>query len=644
MSTYSHLLSPITIGSLTLPNRVVMPPMGTEMGTHDGHSTPAEAAYYAARARGGTGLVMTGINFVSSAFDPIAPGLPRIDSDEFTPGIAAIVEAVHAEGGKLALQLTMGLGRNNQYCQTLGMEPRSSSDNTWFFDPNVICRPLETDEIRQIVRETGEAARRAFEAGVDVIDIHGHTGYLMDQFMSACWNRRTDEYGGSAQNRCRFAAEAIAAVKENAPGLPISFRISVDHRFEGGRTWEETKLIVVELERAGIDLLLCDDGSYEAMDYVFPPYYLGDDCMVSAAELCKEVLSIPVVACGNITPAGGEQILARGGADMIAIGRGLIADPDLVSKLEAGEDERIRPCIRCNQLCTGNAFAGQPLGCAVNAQVGREADLTLLSPAAAPKRIAIVGAGPAGLEAARVAGLRGHHVDVYERDTRIGGVLFPAATPDFKRELRKMIDWWQVELDRLPNVHVHLGVSVTADSAELAEADEVIVAAGSEPMAPAIPGIEEPIVMDVLEAHSGGKPGHRVVVCGGGLSGADLALELAEDGHEVTLVEMAEEIARDMLPINRISLLRALAEAKVEILAEHEVVEVTGDGVTLRGPGGMQTLVADTVISAFGVRPSTALADSLAPLGSKVRPVGDCVSPRKVGDAINDAFDLAAAL
>ena len=256
MTTFEHLLSPVTIGTLELPNRLLLSPMGTELGTHEGLSTPAEAAYYGERAKGGTGLVMTGITFVASDFDPIAPGLARIDSDEYTAGIAGIADAVHSHGGLLALQLTAGLGRNNQYCQTLGMEPTSASDNTWFFDPTVICRALEVDEIALIVQRFGDAARRAKEAGVDVIDIHGHTGYLVDQFMSSCWNRRTDQYGGSVENRCRFAREVIAAIKENAPGLPVSFRISVDHRFEGGRTWDETKDILVELERAGIDYML----------------------------------------------------------------------------------------------------------------------------------------------------------------------------------------------------------------------------------------------------------------------------------------------------------------------------------------------------------------------------------------------------
>ncbi|MDO5501110.1 MAG: tRNA-dihydrouridine synthase, partial [Propionibacteriaceae bacterium] len=336
----------------------------------------------------------------------------------------AIADAVHSAGGKLAAQFTMGLGRNNQYCQALNMAPRSASDNTWFFDPSVICEPLTAEEIAQIVADTGRAARRAYEAGVDIIDLHGHTGYLVDQFMSECWNRRTDEYGGSVENRCRFAAELIAAVKDNAPGVPVSFRISVNHRFEGGRTEADTIPIVQELERAGIDLLICDDGSYEAMDYVFPPYYLGDDCMVSAAETMKPHVTIPVAACGNITPESGEAILARGGADMIGIGRGLIADPEIINKIKAGQAKRIRPCIRCNQLCTGNAFMGKAIGCAVNPEVAHEHEWAL-TPASKPKRCVVVGAGPAGLEFARVAGLRGHTVEVYEKENRLGGVLFP---------------------------------------------------------------------------------------------------------------------------------------------------------------------------------------------------------------------------
>ncbi|MFD1505886.1 FAD-dependent oxidoreductase [Georgenia yuyongxinii] len=608
-------------------------------------STPAEAAYYTARAAGGTGLVITGITFVADDFDPIAPGLARIDGDQYVPGLRAIADAVHEAGGLFSVQLTGGLGRNNQYCATLGMEPRSASDNTWFFDPSVISRPLEVAEIQLLVRRFGEAAARVKEAGADAIDIHGHTGYLIDQFMSACWNRRTDEYGGSVENRCRFVREIIAAIKSNAPGLPVSFRISVDHKFDGGRTWDETQYIVKELERAGIDLIIADDGSYEAMDYVFPPYYLGDDCMVTAAERIRAVVDVPVAACGNITPENGEKILARGGADMIGIGRGLIADPDIVNKLRAGRAASVRPCIRCNQLCTGNAFLGKPLGCAVNPEVGYEGK-RILTTAADPKRVVIVGAGPAGLEAARVAGARGHDVRVYERENHIGGVLLPAATPDFKRELRKMIDWWDAELAELPGVEVKLGYEIRPDSAELQDADVVLVATGSHPLAPAsIPGIEKAV--EVIDGHTGAPLGKRVVVCGGGLSGADFALEIAEQGHEVTIVEMAEDIARDMFSINKVSLDRSLAEAGVRVLTGTRVTAITDSGVDADGPDGSVSLEADTVVAAFGVRPARELVEALTArddVTDRVYAMGDCVDPRKVGDAINEGYELAYSI
>ncbi|AZN30902.1 FAD-binding protein [Flaviflexus salsibiostraticola] len=636
MTTYDRILSPLTIGPLTLPNRVVLAPMGTEMGLEDGRSTPREAAYYGARSRGGTGLVITGINFVQSDFEPISPGLARADTDEHTAGLKGIADAIHAGGGLAGLQLTPGLGRNNQYYDAMGMEPVSSSDNPYFFDPTRICRPLETHEIDLIVQRTGEAARRAYEAGFDVIDLHGHTGYLVDQFMSSVWNRRTDRYGGSAENRARFAVECIQAIKANAPGVVVSFRISVDHLFEGGRTWEETEGIVKALEAGGLDMILCDNGSYEAMDYVFPPYYLGDDCMVSAAKAVKSAVSIPVGACGNITPESGEEILARGEADLIVIGRGLIADPDIVTKLREGRPEDIRPCIRCNQLCTGNAFFGKAIGCAVNPEVGYEAE-RIITQTDSPKRITVIGAGPAGLEFARVAGLKGHTVDVYDRADRVGGVLLPAATPDFKRELFRMIEWWEHQLTQIDTVTIHLGREITPGDEALDGADVIVVAAGSHPFVPqSIIGAEHAV--DVLAFHEGAEIGRRVVVCGGGLSGADAALELAEEGHEVTIVEMEEEIARDMLMLNRVSLQRELDRHGVTILTQTTVTEIVPEGVLADGPTGTQMIQADTVITAFGLRPATELGEAL---GAQVLTVGDCVQPRKVGDAVNDAYELA---
>ena len=641
MSAFTHVLTPGRIGTLEVANRVIMPPMGTSLADADGHFSERQVAWYAERAGTGAGLVVTELTAVTREFE-LTAGLAHADSDAAIPARPRLADAVHAKGGKLSVQLTAGTGRNNS-AWTPERPPVSASDNPNFFDPSVLCRPLTTDEVRTLVRRFVEAADRCARAGVDMVDLHGHTGYLIDQFLGRQWNRRTDEYGGSVENRARLATEIIAAIKAEVPGLPVSFRLSVTNKMPGSRDVAEAQEIARLLEAAGLDLLMVDDGAYDAMDWVFPPYYLGDECMVPSAVAMKQVVSIPVMAVGNLNPESAERVLAAGEAEFVGVGRGLIADPEWVAKLADGRRDDIRPCIRCNQMCIGAIFTGATIGCAVNPAAGHEVERAV-TVAATPKRVAVVGGGPAGLEAARVAALRGHTVDVYEKADHLGGVLWPAATPDFKKELRAMIGWWERQIADLP-VTVHLGAEVTPDDARLAAADEVVVATSADPITLPIPGADLDTVLEVVEAHlDRSRLGRRVVVAGGGLSGADLALELAQEGHEVTIVEMADAIVTDLLFINTISLMTKLAEAGVRVLTGHRVTAIDELGLTAVGPDGEIHVDADTVVTAFGVRAAAGLAEALTAAGRTVHAIGDCVQPAKVGEAINAGYLTALAL
>lgn len=642
MSSHPLLSSPAMWGKLQLPNRMFMPPMGTHTAAKDGTLTQSGFDYLLERARGGCGLLITESMPVQSDYDIDTGSVVSLSQDKHIAPLARLVEAVHAEGSLIAANLTPGFGRVIPVAPD-GGPSWSASDNTTLADPSKRCRELSTEQVEDIIAQFGRAVERAMEAGFDAIDIHGHTGYLTDQFLTAAWNRRTDRFGGDVAGRATFATELIRVTREIVgPDVPISMRITVRHQFPGGRAEAESRELALVLQAAGLDVLLVDAGSYEALNWAFPPYYMGDGVYLPDAAAVKPALTIPVAASGNLTPDLAEKALADGVIDFAGFGRPIIADPELPAKVMRGEAERVRPCIRCNQLCIGNVVAGKSVTCAVNPAAGREALLQIM-PAEQAKKVAIVGAGPGGLEAARVAALRGHTVDVYERDTRIGGVLAPAATPDFKRELNGMIGWWEGELERA-GVTVHLGHEIEGDDPALADADEVIVAIGAEAWAPALPGSDLPHVIDVVDAHLQGITGSEVVICGGGLSGADLALELAQDGKHVTIVEMKSAIATDMLLHNRIALLGKLAEAGVRILTDHRVAAFTPGGVEVEGRDCAEILPADAAVLAFGVR---SRVDEVALLQRTVPgaiAVGDCVAPGKVAEAVNGGYEAALGL
>lgn len=646
---YPNLFSPGRLGRLTLRNRVVLAPMGTSFGSLDGRVTDRHIAYYAERARGGAGMIISEVVKVEADIDPSPVGnLLRLDSPHQVAGFFDLAQAIHDHGARACLQLTPGFGRQGD--PPPNRPPVSSSDIPAFGKPGVVCHGLSREEIARLVEAFGRAAGLAAHAGWDAIEIHGHTGYLVDQFLSPLWNQRTDEYGGSLENRTRFARELIGAVRGAlGPDFPLSFRFSADLKIPGARSLDEARQIARLLVEAGATALHVDAGSYEAMPWIFPPMYLGKACLVDLPAAIKEVVDVPVIGVGNIfEPDVAEKAIAGGKCDFVASGRGLLADPEWPRKTYEGRESLLRRCIMCNEYCVGNLLQGKPLGCVVNPRAGRE-KWHPAEPRAAtrPKKVVVVGGGPAGMQAAVTAAERGHVVVLFEKDSRLGGQLLLAAAPDFKRSLLYPVEYLAAQL-RETGVGLRLQTEATAELVAAEDPDAVVVATGARPLIPEIPGIRGDNVVTAWDVHRAereglagratpGVRGDQVVVAGGGLVGCETALELARQGKAVTVVELLGEVATDLNLVNRISLLGMLHEAGVRLAVNYRVTAITPEGARASDHDGQETLFkADTVVLAFGAEPVQDLADSLRDRYPQLFIVGDCAEPRKLGAAIHE--------
>lgn len=641
---YTKLWKPIKINRMRLKNRIMLSPMGTFTPMQDGTDSEEGIRYYEERAKGGAGLIMTGAMFLS---EKTAQGGPTLGlyNTRAIPKATVLTERVHRWGAKIGLQISCGTGRNGM--PDIGERvPISSSANPSYYNPEMICRPLDIEEIKEIMQEFAAGASFALNAGFDAVEIHGHAGYLIDQFISPQWNSRTDEYGGSWENRTRFATEIVKTIRGVVgPNFPIMFRISLDHKYPGGRTLEDSMPIIELLEKAGVDAFDIDAACYETMDYIFPTCYTGEACMAYVCEEARKHVSVPIINAGNHSMETAVELLDSGNADIISFGRQLIADPQFPNKLKAGHREDIRPCIICNEECIGRIFGRlTQVSCTVNPSTGLEThmEVTRLPES---KHVAVIGAGPGGLEAARTAAIRGCKVTIYEASDRIGGTFVRIASPSFKKRIRDLIKWYEVQLDKL-DVDIKLNTSVTLESKCLEEADEIFVATGSVPFVPNIEGRDSEKVIDVTKAHMDGVPGQNVVICGGGLSGCDTALELAMQGKNVTIVEMMSACARDVMMINKISLDRLLAEYKVNILTNTKVTGITEEGVKVQNADGNEEIIkADSVVTAFGQRPNSGLAEAIADkYPMKTTLIGDCQKTSKAGNAIREGYYAAMAL
>ena len=630
---FHKLFEPGQIGSLEIRNRIVMPAMATGTSSEEGFVTRQTKDYYEARARGGAGLII--VEFTCIDF-PRGKGALRqlaVDDDRFIPGLRELAQAIQRQGARAALQLHHA--GNAAKRENTGLQP---------VGPSAIARPggeipraFTAEEIRDLVNRFAGAAERAAEAGFDGIEIHGAHAYLIAQFLSAAWNRREDRYGGSRENRARILIEIFRAVRERVgKAYPVWCRINGEESgVPGGTTPEEAQATAGMVEKAGCDAISVSASAPELLSS--RPHFYPPGWALHLAEGVRNVVRVPVIAVGRIAPELGERVLREGKADFIAMGRALRADPDLPHKLSSGKQEEIRPCIVCN-ACAERLRPGGHRLCAVNSALGREGEYTI-APAKERKRVLVIGGGPAGMEAAGVAGLRGHEVILCEREGRLGGKLLVAAAPPFKEEILRLVDFLSAQIKAV-GVKVEVKTEVTRRLLESYHPDVVILATGSTPLVPRIRGIDKQNVV-TAEAVLGHRVDVRspVAVLGGGQVGCEVAAFLAEKGKKVVLIEMLDLLAADLgKRQGRQCLIDYLTEKGVTLLTRMKGEEVSDRGlVVVDHDGHRQTLEADTVVLACGSVPDTDLHEELKGIVPEIHVIGDCFRARSILEAIDEA-------
>ena len=639
------LLEPGRIGKVELKNRIIMAPMGAH-GLHepDGGWGDRMLAYYEARAHGGTGMITPEMVFASPALEPVAKGLFNVSSDKHLASMRRLAETLHSYDCRLSIQLTAGFGR---VCpppvMVEGVKPVSASENTNYFmpeDPELITREITTEEAAAHARSFGYAAKRCREAGADCVELHGHEGYLMDQFMTGLWNRRTDRYGGSREKRLTFAREVIEAIRREAGAdFPIIYRFGIKHYLEGGREEEEGLWIAGELEKMGVNALHVDAGCYETGWWPHPPQYQPPGCMADLAGKVKKVSSLPVIAVGRLHyPETAERVLDEGKADFIAIGRGLLAEPEWVNKVQSGKTNEIRPCIGCHEGCLWQMIAGEPTSCSLNPITGHETVWQLV-PLKKKQSLLVIGGGPAGIEAARVGAERGFEVTLWEASDRLGGNLWLAAKPDFKHDIADYITYLQGVVRRLP-IKVVLNKKATAGDIQSFGADYVILATGAKMEPPPFDAADN--VLTVIQVLSGREPqGERILMMGGGVIGCETAVYLAHQGKQVTICARLDSDDLDMDTVdhnNRFMLLEMIKAANIRVLRGAIPVKLEKDGVVVNHNGVEKKISMDSLVFAGRLFSENGLSKSLENL-SNVISIGDCVKPNTIMDAVWGGFN-----
>ena len=642
----TELFTPAKIGNCEIPNRLIVPAMVMNLCTEDGMITERYIKYIEEKAKGGWGLVIT----EDYAVNEHAKGyqfIPGLYNDAQMEGNKKLTETVHKYDTKLFCQMYHP-GRQSRHAVNGNVQPIAPSaiKDTFCMD---LPREITVDEIHQIVRDFGETARRAKLCGFDGIEIHAAHGYLISEFLSPFTNKRVDEYGGCFDNRTRILDEIYAEIRKNVGNdFPVQVRISANEYLLGGRTEADTYELARHLDELGVDAIHISNGMYASPieRQIIAPMYTEHAFNMDTAEQVKKLVSCPVIVTNRINdPKMADTILKMGKADFIGMGRGSLADPYLPAKAKAGDFANIRYCIGCLQGCEAALLNGTCATCLVNPRVGREYE-NAMTPSKSPKKVMIIGAGPAGLIAAEIAAKLGHHVAVYEAKQEIGGQFRSAAYPLGKGELATFAASLRKSLSDL-NVPVKLGVEVTGDIISSESPDAIIIATGAKPLVLPIPGIDGENVVtaeDVLLGNADVQPG-PVVVCGGGEVGGETAHFLTQTCQDITILEMQKDILNDMMPLTRICLMNYIREARIRVLTDAKVSAIDQDGVRYTdAEGKTQKVPANTVVSAFGYKAYNPLEETAKKHCKNVTVIGGAVKAGNALTAIREGYEAALAL
>ena len=658
---YQKLFTPVKIGSVTIKNRFAMAPMGP-LGLADaqGGFNQRGIDYYTERAKGGTGLIITGVTFSDCKVE--TQSMPNCPNSTYNPvhfirTSREMTERVHAYGSKIFLMMSAGFGRVT-IPTNLGEFPPvapSAIPHRWL---DKICRPLTVEEIRSIVKSFGDGAYNAKRGGFDGVEIHAvHEGYLLDQFAISMFNQRTDEYGGSLENRLRFAKEIVEEIKSRCgEDFPVALRFSVKSMIkdwregalpgeeftEMGRDIEEGLQAAKLLVEYGYDALDTDVGTYDAWWWNHPPMYQKKGLFRPYCKMVKEVVNVPVLCAGRMDdPDMALEALEKGECDIISLGRPLLADPDYVNKLRAGRVKEIRPCISCQEGCMGRIQEYSMINCAVNPQAARERDMAY-APVLTSRKVLVVGGGVAGCEAARVLAVRGHRPEVYEKGGCLGGNLIPGGAPEFKEDDLALAAWYADALERL-HVPVHLNHEVTKDEVLAGDWDAVIVATGSSPKTFSL-GDDDHVYTASQVLLKEKDCGESTVIVGGGLVGCETALWLAQHGRKVTIVEALDKILAVNGPLchaNKDMLERLVPFNGVEVVTGAKVKSYQDGVLTAETDEGEKKISCDSVILAVGYREEDSLYRQLEFDVPEIYLLGDARKVSNIMYAIWDAFEVA---